>query len=103
MLLKTKIIILAVLIVLSAFFSGVETALISLGKLRITHLVKEKKRGAKAVEKLKEDMPRLLTTILIGNNLVNVGASALATAVAIDMFKIDSLVKSKEVFFNPAQ
>jgi len=82
-----KIILLIVLLFFSAFFSSSETALVSISRLRVRHLVKQGKPGAKILKKLKDDPKRLLITILIGNNLANVSASALATLVAIDIFK----------------
>jgi putative hemolysin len=82
---QTKITILLVLILLSAFFSGVETALFSLSRLRVKHLVRKKVRGARAVEKLKDQPQKLLITILIGNNLANIGASALATSIIFEI------------------
>jgi len=82
---QTKIIILLVLILLSAFFSGVETALFSLSRLRVKHLVRKKVRGARTVERLKDQPHKLLITILIGNNLVNIGASALATSIIFEI------------------
>lgn len=82
---QTKITILLVLILLSAFFSGVETALFSLSRLRVKHLVRKKVRGARAVERLKDQPHKLLITILIGNNLVNIGASALATSIIFEI------------------
>jgi putative hemolysin len=60
-----------------------ETALMALSKIRIRHMVDEGVKGAKLVEKLSEDPSRLLGAILIGNNIVNIGASALATSVAV--------------------
>ena len=84
---QTKIIILIILILLSAFFSGVEIALFSLSRLRVKHLVRKKVRGARMVEKLKSRPERLLVTILIGNNLVNIGASALATSIVFQFTK----------------
>ena len=63
-----------------------ETALMALSKIRIRHMVEEGVKGAKLVEKLAEDPSRLLGAILIGNNIVNVGASALATSVAVKAF-----------------
>ena len=71
------------LLCLSAFFSASETALMSLSKIRLIHLVEEKVRGASVVEKLREDPGRLLGTILVGNNLVNISASSIATVLAI--------------------
>ncbi len=78
---QTKIITLVILILLSGFFSGVETALFSLSRLRVKHLVRKGVKGARAVEKLKDKPQRLLITILVGNNLVNIAASALATSI----------------------
>lgn len=63
-----------------------ETALMSLSKIRIRHMVEEGVKGAKLVEKLTEDPNRLLGAILIGNNVVNIGASALATTIATRIF-----------------
>ena len=63
-----------------------ETALMSLSKIRIRHMVEEGIKGAKLVEKLTEDPNRLLGAILIGNNVVNIGASALATTIATKIF-----------------
>jgi len=91
MILMYKIILLVVLLVLSAFFSSSETALVSISRLRVRHLVKQRKPGAKTLKKLKDDPKRLLITILIGNNLVNVSASALATLVAMELFANNAL------------
>ncbi len=74
--------ILIILLIMSGFFSMSETALMSLSKIRIRHMVEEGVKGAKLVEKLTEDPNRLLGAILIGNNVVNIGASALATTIA---------------------
>lgn len=63
-----------------------ETALMSLSKIRIRHMVDENVKGAKLVSKLIEDPNRLLGAILIGNNIVNIGASSLATSLAIKAF-----------------
>ena len=60
-----------------------ETALMSLSKIRIRHMVDENVKGAKLVEKLIEDPNKLLGAILIGNNIVNIGASSLATSLAL--------------------
>jgi len=75
-------------IVLSAFFSGVETAFVSLSDIRLNHLCEnEKKKSILRVKRLKENSERLIITILIGNNLVNIAASSFATKVAIDIFQ----------------
>ena len=73
---------LVLLLALSAFFSGSETALVSLSKGRAEGLARENRRGAKALYALKNEPQRMLIAILIGNNLVNIGAAALATVIA---------------------
>lgn len=73
-----SIIILVCLLLLSAFFSLSETAFTSLNEIRIENLAK-KHRSARAVMKLNENYDALLSTILIGNNIVNIATSALAT------------------------
>ena len=78
--------VLLVLLVFSGIFSGSETALIALSMARVEALVKEGRAGAKALHQLKKDPSRMLTTILVGNNLVNIGASALATVIATREF-----------------
>jgi len=82
-------IILGVLIILSGVFSGVEAAYLALSNLRIRRLIKKKKRNAEIVRDLKEDAHKLIITLLIGNNLVNIGASAIATALALSYFGSD--------------
>lgn len=72
-----------ILILLSAFFSGTEIALMTISKHTIVGFLKEKRTGAKSLKRIKEKSDQLLIVILIGNNLVNVGASALATVSAI--------------------
>jgi CBS domain containing-hemolysin-like protein len=68
-----------VCIVLSAFFSSSEIAMFSLAKHRLDTLVEEGTPGAKTVAELKQDPHRLLVTILVGNNLVNIAMSSIAT------------------------
>ncbi|MBW2977932.1 hemolysin family protein [Candidatus Woesearchaeota archaeon] len=84
---STQILLLIVFLILSAFFSGVETALFSLSRLRVKHLLEKKRRGAKTVDEIKSKPYRLLITILIGNNVVNIAAAALATTIAIEIFE----------------
>lgn len=76
---------------LSGFFSSSETALFSISKIKAVHLAKGGSRFDKLILTMKEDSHKLLTTILIGNNLVNIAASALATALAIDFFKSNAV------------
>ena len=77
---------LVVLLILSGVFSGSETALVGLSMGRVQALVKEGRIGSAAVYRLKKDPSQMLTTILIGNNLVNIAASALATVIATREF-----------------
>lgn len=79
-----QIIVLIILLVLSGFFSMSETALMALSKIRIRHMVEDGVKGAKLVEKLTEDPNKLLGAILIGNNIVNILASSLATTLFVD-------------------
>ncbi|OPL09052.1 MAG: hemolysin [delta proteobacterium ML8_F1] len=81
-----QLIVLIILLGGSAFFSASETALMSLSKIRVRHMVEENIKGAKSVAKVIENPSKLLSTILIGNNVVNIGASALATAIALELF-----------------
>jgi putative hemolysin len=81
-----EIITLAILIVLSAIFSGSETALISLTNSKVNELVAKKTPNSKILKKLKMNPHKLLITILVGNNIVNVGASAYAAVLFTDIF-----------------
>ena len=80
-----QIVVLIVLLLLSGFFSSAETALFSISRAKARHIAKEKGFTNAIIKKMKDDPHRLLSTILIGNNLVNVGAAALATAVMIGL------------------
>ena len=70
-------------LLLSAFFSSAEVAFISLQKIRLRHLIHTGVAGAEQVARMTERPERLLTTILLGNNLVNTAAAALGTVIAI--------------------
>jgi len=82
----TLFILLAILIFISAYFSSSETGMMSLNRYRLKHLVKSKHKGAKRVEKLLERPDRLIGLILIGNNLVNILASSIATIIGLRIF-----------------
>ena len=84
-------VILAVLIALSGFFSGLEVALVGVSKSKVAQLLKDGKKGSKALHKLKTNPSWMMSSVNLGNNLVNVGASALATSVAIQFFGNDGL------------
>lgn len=77
---------LGILIFISAYFSGSETGMMSLNRYRLKHLEKQKHRGAKRVSKLLSRPDRLIGLILIGNNLVNIAASAIATIIGMRLF-----------------
>ena len=79
-------ILLVLLVFMSAFFSSSETALINMSKIRLKHLVKEKVKNADKLEKLYEDSNKLIGAILIGNNIVNVATSSIATIITTSRF-----------------
>jgi len=78
--------VLAVLVVLSGFFSGSETALMALNRYRLRHLANAGHRGARLAARLLEQPDRLLGLILLGNNFINILASALATVIALRLY-----------------
>lgn len=82
-----QLIILLFLLLLSAFFSSAETALTTLNKHRIRNLVEQNVKAAKTVNKLIEDPTKMLSAILIGNNIVNLTASSLTTTLTINICK----------------
>jgi len=84
-------VILAVLIALSGFFSGLEVALVGVRKSKVIQLLNDGKKGSKALHKLKTNPSWMMSSVNLGNNLVNVGASALATSVAIQFFDDNGL------------
>ncbi|MDX1577450.1 MAG: hemolysin family protein [Gemmatimonadota bacterium] len=77
---------LAALLLLSGFFSGAEIALFSIGDAKVSALVDERRAGARALSDLKAHPERLLITILIGNNVANIGAASVATYAATEAF-----------------
>ena len=78
-----QLIILLVLLMLSAFFSSNETALMSVNKIRLRSLADQgNKRAAQVLDTVENHMPKMLSAILIGNNIVNLSASALSTSLA---------------------
>ena len=74
--------VLIILIMCVGFFTSSETAYLSLPKLKLRSMLEKKRPNAKLVARLKRNMDRLLTTVLIGTNFLNSLASALATAFA---------------------
>ena len=78
--------ILALMLILSAFFAGSETALMSLNRYRLRHLVKLKHPGAIKAQKLLQRPDRLLSLVLLGNIFINNFAASLATVIAIKLY-----------------
>ncbi|WP_321492824.1 hemolysin family protein [uncultured Desulfobacter sp.] len=78
-------------LLLSGFFSMSETALFSISKVKALHIAKDGSNSGRLILEMKENSHTLLTTILIGNNLVNIGASALATSLAIAHFQSNAV------------
>ncbi|PIY89894.1 MAG: hemolysin [Nitrosopumilales archaeon CG_4_10_14_0_8_um_filter_34_8] len=82
---------LAMLITLSGFFSGLEVALVGTRKSTVNQLLKQKVKGAKALHKLKSNPGWMMASVNLGNNVVNVGSSAIATSAALRIFGNDGL------------
>ena len=80
------LLILVVLIALSAFFSSSETGMMSLNRYRLKHLSKKGSRSAQRAEELLSRPDRLLGTILVGNNIVNILAASIASVVAVQLW-----------------
>jgi len=78
-----QLIILVILLILSAFFSSAETALSCANKMRIRALANEGNERAKRVQQIHENYSKMLSAVLIGNNIVNIAASSLATTLTI--------------------
>ena len=81
-----QLVIIGILVFLSAFFSSSETALVTVNKIRMKNLVENGDKRAAKVLKVTSDSGKMLSAILIGNNIVNIGASSLATILAIDIY-----------------
>ncbi|MFD0959221.1 hemolysin family protein [Paenibacillus chungangensis] len=77
---------LGALILLSAFFSSAETAFSSVNKIRLRNYVDEKKPGSKKALDIVENFDNALSTILVGNNIVNIAAASISAKVSVDLF-----------------
>lgn len=82
-----NILILVVLLILSAYFSSAETALTTVNKIRLRALAEEKNKAAKRVLKLIEEPSKMLSAVLICNNIVNLSASSISTSYAFSICK----------------
>lgn len=78
-------IVLVILLIGSGFFSASETSLMSLSRIRIRHMQEEGVKGAKLVSSLIEDSNKLLSTILVGNNVVNIAATSISTSLFMEL------------------
>lgn len=83
---STLFILLGVLILFSAYFSSSETGMMSINRYRLKHLENEGHKGARRVQSLLQRTDRLIGLILIGNNLVNIAATVVASAISIRLF-----------------
>lgn len=80
------------LLVISAFFSGTETTMMAVNRYRLKNLAKSGHRGARLAEKLLSQTDRLLSVILLGNNLVNAASASLVTVIALRLFGESEMV-----------
>ncbi len=86
-----ELVALAVLIGLSGFFSGLEVALVGLSKSKVLQLFRDNVKGSKALHKLKSNPGWMMSSVNLGNNLVNVASAAIATNISIRIFGNDGL------------
>jgi len=82
----SDIFVLAVLVIISGFFSAAETAFTSLNRVRIKNMATDGNKRAKLVLKLVEDYDKLLSTILVGNNIVNIASASVSTVLFVKWF-----------------
>lgn len=85
--LTIKVIILLLLLILSALFSSAETAITSLNIIKVRKMKQEGDQGGELLERLLERLNKVIATILIGNNIVNIAATAIATDITVRTFK----------------
>jgi CBS domain containing-hemolysin-like protein len=89
--LEFEIPLLVVLIGLSGFFSGLEVALVGIRMAKVEQMVKDKVKGSTSLLKLKKNPSRMMASVNLGNNLVNVASTAIATDIALKIFENDGL------------
>ena len=82
-----QVILLVVLILASGFFSASETALMSISKIRLRYMREEGVKGSRLLSSLLEDSNNLLTSILVGNNVVNIAATSISTSLFLTLFQ----------------
>lgn len=81
-----KLVIIILLVLLSAFFSSAETALSTIGEIKARSLVEENRKGAVILQKVIENYSKMISAILIGNNVVNIAASSLVTVFTMEIW-----------------
>jgi len=86
-----EISVLIILIGLSGFFSGLEVALVGVSRSKVNQMLNQKLSGATALHKLKSNPSRMMASVNLGNNLVNVASTALATNIALKIFENNGL------------
>lgn len=89
--LEFEIPLLVVLIGLSGFFSGLEVALVGIRMAKVEQMVKDKVKGSTSLLKLKKNPSRMMASVNLGNNLVNVASTAIATDIALKIFGNEGL------------
>ena len=84
----SKVLAIAVLVIFSAYFSATETAFTSVNRIRIKNLANDGNKRAREVHDLSEKFDALLSTILVGNNIVNIAMSSIATVLFMEMYPV---------------
>lgn len=92
-----SVLIFITLIILSAFFSGSEIALMTISKPTIASLVREKRFGSASLEIIRENTDKLLITILIGNNIVNTAAASYAAIITSQVTRSSGMSQEMSV------
>ena len=92
--------IMIILVALSAFFSASETAYTSFNRAKMKSLASEGNKRAAAALKLAENYDKLLSTILVGNNIVNISLSSLATVFFVECFKETTFASASAMLNN---
>lgn len=93
-----NILIIIILLILSAYFSSAETALTTVNKIRMRSLAEENSKAAKRVLKLIEEPSKMLSAVLICNNIVNLSASSISTSYAFSICKRIGMENSTSLF-----
>ncbi len=81
-----KLVTIVLLLILSAFFSSAETALSTIGEIKVRAFVEEQRKGAVILQKVIDNYSKMLSAILIGNNIVNIAVSSLVTLFTIELW-----------------